>query len=182
MSKAKSLVWIARAICGGVLITVCVLVFGPFGGAESAFGLSDKEAHASAFFALTSLLLLSFPKMRRWDLAWLMVGFGGFIELVQGQIGRDCDLFDWIADCVGVAVVMVPVYIDRARIAARGQVIRTPKRRRGDRPRGRAVRSEARDFPSAHREERIAAKEVEDLGEAAASYHLIPPPRLGNRA
>ncbi len=176
MSRAKLLVWISRGIFVAVLVTVCVLVFGPFGGAESAFGLSDKEAHASAFFVLTSLVLLSFPKMRRWDLAWLMVGFGGFIELVQGQIGRDCDLFDWIADCVGVLVVVAPVYIDRTRIAARGQVISTPRRRKGDRSRNLAGSAAARDVGVMFGDGR-GDGQAADGSHAEVCHDLIPPPR-----
>ncbi len=124
-----------------IFVTICILVFGPFQGAESGFGLTDKEAHVIAFFGLTVLLLLSAPKVRRWDLAWLLAMFGGLIEIIQGQIGRDCDILDWVADCAGIAVVMIPIYVDRIRIRSRGQVIRSKVHRRSRRSSNRYYRT-----------------------------------------
>lgn len=147
MLSAKRLVWLSRLAFTVVFIAVCVLVFGPFGGAESNVGLTDKEAHATAFFTLTILLLLAAPKLRRWDLAWLLAAFGGAIELIQSQIGRDCDFFDWVADCVGIAVVLLPIYVDRLRIKARGQQIRSAGRRRSDRMSKRG-RRDSRVYPN----------------------------------
>jgi hypothetical protein len=49
-------------------LSVVVLTLGPFQGAESCFGLNDKEAHAIAFGGLLAVSFLAFPRMRSNDL------------------------------------------------------------------------------------------------------------------
>jgi len=123
---------LARLICCVAFLTVAVLVFGPFGGAEEKFGLTDKEAHALAFFGLTSLSLLAMPRLRKLDVAICLVGIGGLIEIIQSLIGRDGDIMDWLADSIGISLSVVPMYFEWIRQAARGEKTHHPRRRRSD--------------------------------------------------
>jgi len=68
--------------------------------------LWDKLEHATAFFGLT-LWFGGLIRYRRYPLLALsMVIFGAAIEVAQGTMGfgRDMDVWDWVADCVGIAV------------------------------------------------------------------------------
>lgn len=61
---------------------------------------SDKTHHFIAFFALT--LPLSFANARHalW-ITPLAVAYGGAIELIQPFVGRDKDIYDFLADAMG---------------------------------------------------------------------------------
>jgi hypothetical protein len=47
----------------------------------------------------------------------LLVGYGGFIEIVQGLdfVGRDRDLLDWLTDIAAVACAVLPLAFSRLR-------------------------------------------------------------------
>ena len=66
---------------------------------------SDKLNHISAFTALAGLGILGWPK-RLARLVILLIVAGALIEILQGLplIGRDRDIFDWLADCFGIAL------------------------------------------------------------------------------
>lgn len=119
MSRHASLVRLGQAALTLDVFVICILVFGPFQGAEAHFGLTDKEAHALAFYSLTWLSLLSAPRMRKVDIVLILMAFGAFIEVVQSLIGRDGDLFDWLADAVGIACAYLPMLGEKIRIGAR---------------------------------------------------------------
>lgn len=109
----------ARAVLllGG--LTAAILMLGPFQGAEAAFGLNDKSAHAIAFGALTAVSFAAFPRMRRWDLARAALLLGGATELAQMLGDRSASLGDWAADAVGVFTVYGSSLIESARKMAR---------------------------------------------------------------
>lgn len=114
-------------------LSVCVLVFGPFGGQEARVGLSDKEAHAFAFYILTALSLAALPRLRRWDVALVILAFGGLIEVVQSFVGRNGNLEDWAADGFGVALCLAPMMLQNLRALMRQDSLpRLPRRRQGD--------------------------------------------------
>ena len=75
-----------------------------------AFNWWDKALHALAFVGLALLGLPAYPR----DFGKLAAGllaFGGLIELAQSATGwRFGDWADWLADCLGVAVVMAPAW------------------------------------------------------------------------
>ncbi|MES0098408.1 hypothetical protein [Mesorhizobium sp. M0019] len=64
----------------------------------------DKLNHAAAFVVLAALGSLGWPE-RKAKLIVLLVLTGAAIEGLQAVqlIGRDPDLFDWVADCAGIA-------------------------------------------------------------------------------
>lgn len=65
----------------------------------------DKLHHAAAFLVLTVLAGRGWPRLGPVALAALMLGAGIGIELIQGLplIGRDADVWDVVADAVGIA-------------------------------------------------------------------------------
>lgn len=138
MSRAQKALLYIRICLALLTLTVAVLVLGPFSGAEQAFGLTDKEAHIIAFFALTLMLQLAFPRVRRTDLALGVLVLGALIEVAQLFTGRSASVGDWLADLIGVSVATAPSYAETFRHYVRlGH--RAPRRR----PEDAAKRSKA---------------------------------------
>lgn len=101
------------AVVSGLCLTA--LLLGPFQGLEQTLGLSDKEVHAIAFFAVTVGLFVIAPRRRRTDLALAALAFGVIIELVQGLTGRSASLSDLMADSVGILAAVLPGMAERLR-------------------------------------------------------------------
>lgn len=81
----------------------------------------DKVQHMLAFLVLTTLAQLAFRDTPRWRIAERLSFIGALIEVVQSipALHRDCDIKDWIADTVMIALVTaVFVWRDRARAGA----------------------------------------------------------------
>ncbi len=135
-------------------LTVAVLTLGPFQGAESHFGLTDKEAHAIAFGGLLAVSFLAFPRMRRNDLVIAALVMGAAVEVAQTFSGRDGDILDWLADAFGIGVIYGAGMIETVRKMAReqghltfGQIIKLDRRRRQRRAVA-AFEPQAADAPS----------------------------------
>lgn len=144
MSRAAKITFLIRASLLVLTATVAILVFGPFGGAEERFGLTDKESHILAFYALAALSLLAMPRMRKWDVVLICLAIGGVIEVIQPFIGRSGSILDWLADAMGVFLAVVPMMFEAARRSLRGEGReRTRQRRRSDMPRPGTVTGEA---------------------------------------
>lgn len=82
--------------CAGV-------IGGELGPASGEPMVWDKAVHFTAYFILASLAVTAF-KARRTGL-WAMLGLialGGALEIVQGMIGRDCSIYDALANALGV--------------------------------------------------------------------------------
>lgn len=143
MTRAKKAMFFVRTGLVSLSILVGILVLGPFQGAEQAFGLNDKEAHIIAFFGLTMMLHLAFPRIRRMDLALLVIVAGALIEVIQLFTGRSASVTDWLADVIGVAGATLPAYAESFRVYQRaensGQPL--PRRRSSDQSRFAKVRS-----------------------------------------
>ena len=75
----------------------------------------DKLQHMAAFFVITILGGVSYPRLSRLKLAAALVAFGGFIEIVQmiPILHRDSDVRDWIADIFAVLVALAVVSVVR---------------------------------------------------------------------
>ena len=80
----------------------------------------DKAEHFIAFYVLTGLAVVAFPKRHLLVLAALLSAFGALIEIVQGlpMVHRDRDFWDWVADTLAIASVLAPM----ALVWWRGQV------------------------------------------------------------
>ncbi|MEJ0023827.1 MAG: VanZ family protein [Alphaproteobacteria bacterium] len=77
----------------------------------------DKAQHFTAFYVLAVLGALSFPRTLS---LWIGLGlslFGGAIELVQALpiANRDCDVFDWVADTIGIVCALGPAVLPQVR-------------------------------------------------------------------
>lgn len=70
----------------------------------------DKAEHFTAFYVLTGLAAAAFPRRPLWLVGLSLSAFGAFIELVQALpiVHRDCDVWDWVADTIGVLAVIAP--------------------------------------------------------------------------
>lgn len=73
-------------------------------------GPSDKTLHLTAYFGLALLVCFNWYLRRpfAWP-AWLAIAVGLMVygvidELTQIPVGRDADVRDWCADCIGVVV------------------------------------------------------------------------------
>ena len=110
---------VARGLLGLGALCVAVLMLGPFQGAEQMFRLTDFEAHAIAFYGLACLCFLAGPKMRRNDIAIVIVALGAAAEVAQGVTGRSASFIDLAADMVGVFAAWAPTEIERLRRLAR---------------------------------------------------------------
>lgn len=88
----------------GWAIAIAWLAFRPSAGLEGGLPW-DKANHAAAFAVLTLLAGRGWPGLSRTALVLIMLAAGVGIELVQGlpEIGRDADLWDVVADGLGIA-------------------------------------------------------------------------------
>jgi len=98
---------------GFTLMTV--LLLGPFQGLEVHLGLSDKTAHAAAFYLLSLGVFASLPHQRRTDLALWVLAFAATTEIAQGFTGRSASLEDLLADAVGIVIAVLPAMVERLR-------------------------------------------------------------------
>ena len=126
-----------------------LLMLGPFQGAEHVFGLNDKAAHAIAFGCATLVLFVAMPRGRRGELALAALALGALVEVIQGVVGRDADIFDLGADLAGIGMVYLMTHVETLRALARDQgrksfrTIRAGDRRRSRRSRTEGFRGEA---------------------------------------
>jgi VanZ family protein len=81
---------------------------------------SDKTQHAVTFGALMLIAVAAYPRSGLILLAVALSSFGATIELVQPLFGRSRDVWDWVADSMGVFVVLLPIVLVRAA-RAKGQ-------------------------------------------------------------
>jgi VanZ family protein len=89
------------------LILTTVLLLMPSYAAPKAFDFYDKAQHGLMFAALTMAGLLAYPKHVKTVVGGL-VFYGGLMEVLQSTLTttRHGDWFDWLADSVGIAVVL----------------------------------------------------------------------------
>jgi VanZ family protein len=79
----------------------------------------DKAAHAITWAILAGAGYMLAPKRLR-TITIFAVLFGAAIEVAQATLpfGRDGDIFDWLADSLGVATALM-VYLVMRRLASR---------------------------------------------------------------
>jgi VanZ family protein len=109
-----------RVVFTAAMVAAFVVAISPL-AIESGVDNGDKVAHVLAFYGLTILAAVSFPKSNIVIIAIGMSAFGALIEIVQGLsfIGRDRDVLDWIADTAAVIAALAPLYVApwRTRLA-----------------------------------------------------------------
>ena len=86
------------------IIGTLILTLGMPTGIVKAGIISDKTAHALAFFVLAFLYSHTAGKGYGIKEASLLIIFGLIIELIQYLLPwRSFSLFDWLADIIGIA-------------------------------------------------------------------------------
>ena len=70
--------------------------------------LGDKAEHMLAFFTLTTLARIGFPRVAPLRLAEHLSFLGALIEVAQASphINRDCDWKDWVADTLAILLAL----------------------------------------------------------------------------
>ena len=73
----------------------------------------DKAKHFIVFYGLTFLATTALPKSRFLKIGLVLLGFGIAIEILQGLpiVGRDADVFDIVADTLGIGFYFGPIIV-----------------------------------------------------------------------
>jgi|TARA_R100000149_G_scaffold25276_2_gene9506 VanZ family protein len=110
----RPLLWLARLAAGLATVATLWLAFEPPGNGPGLIPW-DKAGHFLSFYVLTILYVLAAPHAPRWAIVALLVVAGGLIEIVQGQVGRNAEWADWLADIAGIACAALPVWLEALR-------------------------------------------------------------------
>ena len=107
---------LARGLLVAAALVVAYGVFAPAGAAPSLMPW-DKAEHFTAFYGLALLALFAFPDVAAVRMAVALSAAGGLVELIQALpvVHRDCDWKDWVADSLGIAAAMVPLWAAQRR-------------------------------------------------------------------
>lgn len=78
-------------------------------------GAGDKVEHMLAFATLAGLASFGFTRTPLFRLGERLSFLGALIEVCQSipALGRDCDIRDWLADTLAIAVVLAIVALSR---------------------------------------------------------------------
>ncbi len=80
----------------------------------------DKFQHMLAFATMTGLATVAFPRAPLLRIGERLSFLGALIEVCQSipALGRDCDIRDWIADTLAIAVVLLLATALRRRLSS----------------------------------------------------------------
>jgi VanZ family protein len=67
---------------------------------------ADKALHFATFYILEFMALVAFTRVLPATIG--LLAMGALIEVVQGFVGRDRSLWDFVADALGVLAVLLP--------------------------------------------------------------------------
>ena len=86
---------------------------------------SDKVLHGMAFYLLSFLMDMAYPSNRILLRKVLFLAFFGiFIELVQVYLPwRSAEVMYFIADCIGIALYLIPALLARQMLKRRSSTI-----------------------------------------------------------
>ena len=109
----RALFWAALAFAG-----VMALLPKPPATPVDRFG--DKFQHTLEFANLSALAVPAFPRAALLRIGERLSFLGALIEVAQSipDLHRDCDIRDWIADTLAIAVVLLVVAVLRRRGSA----------------------------------------------------------------
>lgn len=118
----KRLIIAARLALCAFALTTAVFAFAAPGSGAHLFPW-DKADHFSAFFAIMAAGVVAFPRVRMAWIAAAVSAAGAAIELIQGlaPVGRDCDVWDWMAENAAIAAVIAVVVAGDIRRRLSGQ-------------------------------------------------------------
>ncbi|WP_018147485.1 VanZ family protein [Henriciella marina] len=107
----RAILWFART---GFLALYAAIIFLSLASVESDVNVvhlipSDKAGHFLGYFALTSIAILAFPRIPIAVLAVIIITQSAAVEVAQPFFGRTADIYDLLANLVGVAGAVAPV-------------------------------------------------------------------------
>jgi len=102
-------VWILRAILAAALVFTLTMAWLPHPPEVPG---NDKLQHIGAFATLSALAAAAFPQASLFRIGERLSFLGALIEVVQNipALHRDCDIMDWLADTLAVAVTLLLVW------------------------------------------------------------------------
>lgn len=79
--------------------------------------VNDKIRHMGAFAALSLLAASAYPRASLWRIGERLSFLGALIEVAQSipALHRDCEIGDWLADTLAIAVTLLLVAAIRRR-------------------------------------------------------------------
>ena len=107
---------LARLTFLAAILVVADGVFSPPGSGPSLMPW-DKAEHFTAFYGLAFLGLFAFPGWKVFRLGLALSLAGAAIEVIQATpwVRRDADVWDWLADTLGILAAMAPLWAPRWR-------------------------------------------------------------------
>ena len=107
---------LARALFALAMIFAFIVAISPL-AVKAGPEQGDKFAHMLAFYGLTLFAAVAYPRGNLALIAVAMSAFGALIEFAQGLeiVGRDRDVWDWVADSAAAAAALIPFALGRWR-------------------------------------------------------------------
>ena len=106
-----------------VLLGTLLMAWLPHPPVIVPFNVWDKIEHAGAFGVLSLLAALGYRRQPLLQIAEHLSFLGAMVEVVQATplVQRDCDIVDWVADTIAIAVAMTILFaIERPGRRGRG--------------------------------------------------------------
>jgi VanZ family protein len=100
----RRLLW--AVLTAGLFLLAARLMLGPAVPPPEDLPKNDKLWHAVTFAALIVPTAVLQPRWL-WPMAAAALVYGGLIELIQPSVGRTADLRDFLADAVGIGLVLL---------------------------------------------------------------------------
>jgi len=107
----------ARVVFALALLFTMVMALLPHPPKLALDEFGDKFHHILAFVTLSILASLAFPAARLPRIGERLSFLGALIEVLQSipALHRDCDIRDWLADTIAIAIVLIIVAQVRRR-------------------------------------------------------------------
>ncbi|HUO90673.1 MAG TPA: VanZ family protein [Rhizomicrobium sp.] len=104
MTFRKLLHWFRQVDVWLLAPAILLVIWGELRPAgEIEIHVWDKALHFTAYFGLSLMATIAVRADRRaiWC-ALALIAMGGALEIIQGVVGRDCDVWDEVANALGV--------------------------------------------------------------------------------
>jgi len=106
-SQIIQFTWLNKIVLYLALLFSCIAAFSPLTGLEQV-NVSDKVLHLVAFFVLSLLVQIAYPRLGLRAILFCLACFGLGIELVQAYLPhRSFELNDWFVDLLGTVIHLI---------------------------------------------------------------------------
>jgi large conductance mechanosensitive channel len=104
--SAKLVIWLRRVALWLFWPALALVVWGELEpGADAEIAVWDKALHFIAYFGLAGIATVALRARRTALYAIIaLVAIGGALEIIQGIVGRDSDIYDEVANTFGALV------------------------------------------------------------------------------